>query len=81
MDKIDFKKTMKELYRATSKVERVKPGEAAFLAVDGQGSPGGEAFSKGDSRPLPGRLHREIFSEKGGDDRLCRSPAGGALVR
>ena len=46
MDKIDFKKTMKELYRATSKVGRVKPGEAAFLAVDGQGSPGGEAFQK-----------------------------------
>ena len=46
MDKIDFKKTMKELYRATSKVGRVKPGEAAFLAVDGQGSPCGEAFQK-----------------------------------
>ena len=46
MDKIDFKKTMKELYRATSEVERVKPGEGAFLAVDGQGAPGGEAFEK-----------------------------------
>ena len=46
MDKIDFKKTMKELYRATKKVERVKPGEGTFLAVDGQGAPGGEAFEK-----------------------------------
>ena len=44
MDKIDFKKTMKALYRATSKVERVKPGEGTFLAVDGRGAPGGEAF-------------------------------------
>ena len=46
MDKIDFKKMMKELYRATSKVARVKPGEGTFLAVDGQGTPGGEAFEK-----------------------------------
>ena len=46
MDKIDFKKTMKELYRATRVVEHVKPGEGIFLAVDGQGTPGGEAFEK-----------------------------------
>ena len=46
MDKIDFKKTLKELYRATSKVARVKPDEGTFLAVDGQGAPGGEAFEK-----------------------------------
>ena len=46
MDKIDFKKTMKKLYRATNKVVRVKPGEGTFLAVDGQGAPGGEAFEK-----------------------------------
>lgn len=46
MDKIDFKKTMKELYRATSKVARVKPDEGTFLAVDGEGAPGGEAFEK-----------------------------------
>ena len=44
MDKIDFKKTMKALYRAASKVERVQPGEGTFLAVDGRGVPGGEAF-------------------------------------
>ena len=46
MDKIDFKKTMKALYRATSKVERVNPGIGTFLAVDGRGTPGGEAFEK-----------------------------------
>ena len=46
MDKIDFKKTMKELYRATNKVARVKAGEGTFLAVDGQGAPSGEAFEK-----------------------------------
>ena len=46
MNKIDFKKTMKDLYRATSEVVRVKPGEGTFLAVDGQGAPGGEAFEK-----------------------------------
>lgn len=46
MDKIDFKKTLKELYRATKKVARVKPDEGTFLAVDGEGAPGGEAFEK-----------------------------------
>ena len=46
MHKIDFKKTMKELYRAKGKVERVQPGEGTFLAVDGRGTPGGEAFEK-----------------------------------
>ena len=46
MDKIDFKKTMKDLYRATNKVERVQLGEGTFLVVDGQGAPGGEAFQK-----------------------------------
>ena len=46
MDKIDFKKTMKALYRAASKVERVNPGEGTFFAVDGCGTPGGEAFEK-----------------------------------
>ena len=46
MDKIDFKKTMKALYRAASKVERVNPGEGTFFAVDGRGTPGGEAFEK-----------------------------------
>ena len=46
MDKIDFKKTMKELYRATKKVARVKADEGTFLAVDGEGAPGGEAFEK-----------------------------------
>ncbi len=46
MDKIDFKKTMKTLYRATSKVERVNPGMGTFIAVDGRGTPGGEAFEK-----------------------------------
>ena len=46
MEKIDFKKTMKELYRATSKVEHVKPGEGTFLVVDGQGAPGGNEFQE-----------------------------------
>lgn len=45
MDKIDFKKTRKDLYRATSRVQRVEPGEGTFLTIDGQGTPGGPEFT------------------------------------
>ncbi len=45
MDKIDFKKTRRDLYRATSRVKQVEPGEGMFLAVDGQGTPGGPEFT------------------------------------
>lgn len=44
MEKTDFKKTMKSLYSATAKIKHVEPGEGTFLAVDGQGAPGGEEF-------------------------------------
>jgi hypothetical protein len=44
MDKIDFAKTHKELYSATAKVKEVVAERATFLAVEGQGAPGGEAF-------------------------------------
>jgi len=43
-EKIDFKKTHKELYTATRKVKEVKPGKGCFLSVTGKGEPGGAAF-------------------------------------
>lgn len=44
MDKIDFARTHKELYSATSKIKEVVAERAVFLAVDGHGAPGGELF-------------------------------------
>jgi hypothetical protein len=45
-EKMDFKKTHKELYTATRKVKEVKPGKGCFLSVSGRGEPGGAAFQK-----------------------------------
>lgn len=44
METIDFKKSLKSLYAATSKIKEVEPGTGKFLVVSGKGSPGGEAF-------------------------------------
>lgn len=46
METIDFKKSLKALYTATSKIKEVDPGKGKFLVVSGKGSPGGEAFQK-----------------------------------
>ena len=46
MAHLDFKKTLKDLYGATLKVRQVEAGPGAFLAVDGGGGPGGEAYHK-----------------------------------
>lgn len=42
--KIDFAKDCKDLYAASRDVRELKVGRAAYLAVDGRGRPGGEAF-------------------------------------
>jgi len=42
--KIDFAKTHKDLYTASSKVKEVVAGKATFLSVRGKGEPGGLAF-------------------------------------
>jgi len=44
MDTFDFKKSLKDLYAATQKVKEVMADSGTFLAVDGQGAPGGPAF-------------------------------------
>lgn len=45
MEKIDFKKAFKHLYSPSAKQpEVVEVGPLRFLAVDGEGDPGGEAF-------------------------------------
>jgi len=44
MKKIDFSKDMKDLYTAKEKIQEVAPGMGTFIAVDGKGQPGKEAF-------------------------------------
>jgi hypothetical protein len=44
MQIFDFSKSHKELYTATPKVVEINVGSGTYLAVDGQGRPGGEAF-------------------------------------
>ena len=46
MDKIDFKKTMKNLYRATNKVERVQPGEGTSWLWMGRALPAAKRFKR-----------------------------------
>jgi hypothetical protein len=44
LDKIDFARTHKDLYTATSKIKEVRAEKATFLSFNGQGAPGGPAF-------------------------------------
>ncbi len=43
-EKIDFTRTHKDLYTASSKIKEVSAEKAAFLSVEGLGEPGGTAF-------------------------------------
>jgi len=43
---IDFRALYPELYRASGKVTEVKAAKGTFLAVDGTGAPGGEAYQE-----------------------------------
>jgi hypothetical protein len=47
METIDYSKTMRQLYTATAKIQQIEAETATFLAVDGQGEPGGEVFQSG----------------------------------
>jgi hypothetical protein len=44
MKTVDLTKELKPLYTATRKIEEVVAERSVFLAVDGHGEPGGEAF-------------------------------------
>jgi hypothetical protein len=47
VETVDFKARYPELYRASAKVTEVKAAQGTFLAFDGVGAPGGEAFQQG----------------------------------
>lgn len=53
MEKIDFAKTHKELYGGRQKVTEVVADKGAFLYVDGQGQPGGDAYVNAIGRLFP----------------------------
>jgi hypothetical protein len=44
MEIIDYSKTLKQLYTATTEIQEVNVETGIFLAVEGQGEPGGEVF-------------------------------------
>ncbi len=44
MEIIDYSKTLKHLYTATGKIQEINVESGTFLAVEGQGEPGGEVF-------------------------------------
>lgn len=46
MKTFDFFKTLKDLYTARPKIKEVVADSGTFLAVDGVGAPGGEAFQQ-----------------------------------
>lgn len=46
MRTMDFAKQDKELYHATRQVQEISAERGMFLAVDGHGAPGGEAFQQ-----------------------------------
>ena len=46
-EKIDFSKSHKDLYSATSKVKEIRADKATFLSFEGRGEPGGSAFQSG----------------------------------
>lgn len=46
MDTFDFTKTLKHIYKAGKKIRELSVDSGVFIAVDGKGKPGGEAFQK-----------------------------------
>jgi len=45
--KVDFSRSHKDLYSATSKVKEILADKATFLSFEGKGEPGGTAFQSG----------------------------------
>ena len=45
-EKVDFRKTRPELYRASRDVSEIRAGRGTFLAIDGVGEPGGPAYQE-----------------------------------
>lgn len=50
METTDVKKSHKHLYQATQQVKEVTAAHGTFLAVDGMGKPGGEAYQEAINR-------------------------------
>ena len=59
METIDFGRTLKHLYTAKRKIEEVDAKIGTFLAVEGKGKPGGDAFHE-----ALGKLFATIYTAK-----------------
>jgi hypothetical protein len=57
--KIDVRQMHRELYRATRSVQEVEAGRAMFLAFDGSGPPGGQAYQE-----TIGKLYALVYTTK-----------------
>lgn len=71
--KIDFSKTRKDLYSATTKIKEVNPGAGMFLSVSGKGAPGGEVFQSAIEKlyTLAYTLKFGVAKPKGLDFKVC----------
>jgi len=71
--KIDFSKTLKELYSATRKINEVSPGRGVFLSVLAKGAPGGPEFQSAIQKlyTLAYTLKFGVAKPKGLDFKVC----------
>ncbi len=72
-NKVDFAKTHKDLYSATTKIKEVNPGRGVFLSVCGQGAPGGSAFQSAVEKlyALAYTAKFGVAKDKGVDFKVC----------
>ena len=61
MEKIDFKKTLKDLYAPRKKIQELEVGDGQFLSVEGKGLPGGPEFQS-----AVGKLYGTAYTMKFG---------------
>lgn len=67
MEKVDFSKTLKDLYSANQKIKEVVVEEGRYLCVAGQGEPGGDAYAGAFGQLFP-VAYTLKYAHKAGDD-------------
>jgi hypothetical protein len=74
MEAVDFTRLHKDLYRASKVVQEVTAERGVFLAVDGQGAPGEDAFRNAIERlyTVAYTLRHQLRGAEGGDFKVPR---------
>lgn len=67
MEKLDFSKIHKDLYGASQRIKEVTADKGAFLAIDGQGEPGGAAYVAAIGQLFPVAYTLKFAHKKAGD--------------